>query len=260
MKARMHTQRMLDWWRAANIHQADLMVKRAGGTTIQHANILLQEVPLPWLKAENASGADIYVRPTRNLPCPMLFLDDVHPKMAIKIATKYAILTVRTSPQGGCHLWLLTTEPLCEVKRGKAQHYLAQRVGADMASTSGEHFGRLAGMKNWKRGGVWVNAFRSDPAAGIPWNPAPAWQTGSACTNQMTASKPTWNALPATKHGSIDQSQSGQEWGWVRGAIEAGLPPEKIFSHLLQHARPRRGQDVERYAMRTIQRALQKTD
>ena len=73
-------------------------------------------------------------------------------------------------------------------------------IGIDRApliaavSISGEHLGRLAGFKNWKRGGTWVNVL------------------GASC--------------------------HGRHWDPT--------------------VRPRRGRDAERYARRTLHRALER--
>jgi hypothetical protein len=64
---------------------------------------------------------------------------------------------VKTSQEGGCHIWLSCTCNLGEWERHQAQRWLAPLAGADIASTSGEHLGRLAGFKSWKRNGTWVN-------------------------------------------------------------------------------------------------------
>ncbi len=64
---------------------------------------------------------------------------------------------VHTSPDGGCHLWLRLTHALDEHHRYLAQRWLIPKVNADLGSVSGEHLGRLAGTRNWKRASVWVN-------------------------------------------------------------------------------------------------------
>lgn len=84
-------------------------------------------------------------------PGLLVFLDDLEPSLAVAIARKYAALAVATSPHGGCHLWLGCLQSLSESQRAQAHRWLAQRTGADQASTSCEHLGRLAGFKNWKR-------------------------------------------------------------------------------------------------------------
>ena len=80
-------------------------------------------------------------------------LDDVAVVIAEGAVRAHGELAVRTSPAGGCHLWLSCTRPLDEVGRWRAQRWLAKRFAADPGSISGEHPGRLAGFRNWKRVG-----------------------------------------------------------------------------------------------------------
>ena len=69
--------------------------------------------------------------------------------------------------------------------------------------------------------------------------------------------RPQDDAAKGTRTGA-DGSPSGQEWGWVCRMLEAGWDPERVYQGLIQQARSRRGPDVERYARRTIQRAMAK--
>ena len=55
-----------------------------------------------------------------------------------------------------------------------------------------------------------------------------------------------------------DSSPSGLDWGWVCRRLEAGCRPEEVYWALLERARERRGEDVERYARRTVERAVAK--
>ena len=253
MKAWQHTWHMLGWWAGAEIDRIDLLVKRTTGVVVPSQNISIHALPLPWVKAENANGAEIYIRPARGRAWPLVFLDDVETNLAYRIAGKYAALIVPTSLQGGCHIWLRTTQFLNEKDRYQAQRWLAHRTGADKASVSGEHFGRLAGMKNWKRQGAWVNVVQVDYPGRRLWNPAPVFRT------VPDISKPVSKNVAATSkktRKSVDQSESGKEWGWVCGAIQAGVDPDAVFRQLHKRAIPRRGKDAERYARHTIIRAL----
>ncbi|MCP4697885.1 MAG: hypothetical protein GY862_13690, partial [Gammaproteobacteria bacterium] len=54
----------------------------------------------------------------------------------------------------------------------------------------------------------------------------------------------------------VDYSESGKEWGWVCGALEAGLNPDAAYQSLVEKAGLRRGRDAERYARFTINRAM----
>lgn len=244
MRAHEHTASMLDWWSSAGIKTVDLAIRRKDTTMIWHRDVTPSNLPLAWARAENARRADVYIRPARGHSWPLVLLDDLPLAIAGAIARKYDALVVHTSPQGGCHVWLRCTTPLDETQRRNAQRWLAQRVAADPASTSGEHLGRLAGFKNLKRGGVWVNVIHST-LGNRPWKP------------QLDATLANNSLLPPrTSSSNTDTSASGREWGWIRGLLESGCDPDDLYLRLLQHARPRRGSDAERYARRTLDRAL----
>lgn len=252
-KAATHSATMLDAWHQAGIERADLAVRKVNGAMLWHANCPLDHLPLAFARAHNAKQADIYLRPARGYPWPMVFLDDVAVPMARRIAKKYATLAVHTSTHGGCHLWLHLTCALDEQQRCHVQRWLIPRIGADPGSVSGEHLGRLAGMKNWKRGGQWVNILHRPSAHRSAWDPTPALQSASHAERPVIAP----NAPPRSSR--IDRSESAREWGWVCGALEAGLSPSAVFQRLLNHASPRRGPDAERYARYTLARAIRHT-
>lgn len=254
MYASSHTCDMLHWWDSAGIHHVDLMIRRANGVTIIKRDITTQDIPLPWLKSENAHGSNIYLRPERGRAWPMVFLDDVKINMACRIARKYAALVIKTSTMGGCHLWLRTTYPLNEQERGHAQRWLAPKAGADRASVSGEHFGRLAGMRNWKRQGEWVNTIPLEIVDQPFWDPTPSLSPPEQMSNkqQYMSEKSTKRTNPTNR----DQSASGKEWGWVCGMLEHGIDPETAFRRLYQNAVIRRDTDADRYSRLTIFRAI----
>lgn len=245
MRAIEHTEAMLRWWRQVGIIKADLAVRRSDGTMLWHHDTDLADLPLAWARAENARRADVYVRPARGYSWPLVFLDDLPAAMAARIARKYDSLVVHTSPQGGCHLWLLCSEALDEHQRHLAQRWLAGRIGADTASTSGEHLGRLAGFKNWKRAGAWVNVDHRTNR-NRHWD---AQQLPPGATRSKRASTPT------PDRASVDRSPSGRDWGWVCRLLESGCDPATAYLSLVDRARYRRGSDAERYAFRTCQRA-----
>jgi hypothetical protein len=249
MRAQAHTQSMLRWWWRVGITIADMAIRRRDGTMVWHYETPLTELPLAWARAENARQAEIYIRPARVHRWPIALLDDLSVATATRIARKYDALVVHTSPQGGCHLWLLCGESLDEHERCRAQRWLAQRVEADQGSISGEHLGRLAGFKNWKRDGVWVN-FLDATHRDRPWTP------------QLVTIDRHEPRLPSCAHrfasGGTDSSASGREWGWVCGLLEAGCDPAVVYHRLVETARPRRGRDAERYARRTVARARER--
>jgi hypothetical protein len=249
MRAQQQTRSMLSWWEAVGIERVDLAVKRSA-TMRWHKDLHLGSLPLRWARWENLRQGEVYIRPARGYPWPLVFLDDVAATMARRVAGKYDAMVVETSREGGCHIWLSCTRPLEEEARGQAQRWIARHLEADFGSVSGEHLGRLAGFKNWKRGGVWVNVMRVS-RRGYSWDPSDA----SAVDR---AESPPVPAVIRARQG-IDTSASGREWGWICGLLESGCPPEVAYNRLLEAARDRRGHDAERYAQRTLLRALERT-
>ncbi len=246
MNAKQHTHRMLHWLKAIGIERLDLALRKSDATFIWHRSKTFDQLPLSWARALNVSQAEIYVRPARNESWPLVFLDDVALSLAIATTRKYAALAVATSPHGGCHLWLTCSQSLSESRRAQAQRWLAQRANADRASTSGEHLGRLAGFRNWKRSGVWVNTIASSMIR--PWNPAPALQ------EPVTTAR-RFQSLCAPRCGT-DTSPSGRDWAWTCFLLESGHAPASVYHRLVVRVRPRRGSDAERYARRTVDQAI----
>jgi hypothetical protein len=255
MTAASHTAMMLAAWRQAGITRADLAVRTPSAMMLWFPDRSLDQLPLGLARARNAHGADVYLRPARGYPWPMVFLDDVAPAMAQRVAKHYAVLVVRTSILGGCHLWLPLTRALDERQRAQVQRWLIPRVGADPGSVSGEHLGRLAGMKNAKRGGEWVNVLHRPGPRERVWDPTPALPTTAAPRAKPPARKQDSRAPSSAGDGS----ESAREWGWVCGALEAGLSPTMVYQRLLERASARRGADAERYARYTLSRALRST-
>jgi len=199
---------------------------------------------LPWLRAENAHGADIYIRPSRVGTWPVVFLDDIPTAFALRITRKYAGCLVETSP-GRTHLWLASQHPLACHERFLAQKYLVARLRglADSGSLSGDHWGRLPGMRNRKPArNCWVNLIGQSYRR--RWRPL--FHAGAPHQPQPHAPHPS----PQPK---TDPSRN--EWGWVMGALEQRQPPEIVLQRLIEHAKPRRGSDSIRYARVTVRKA-----
>lgn len=255
MKASDHTEAMLAAWKAAGIGLADLAVKLPDGEMLWQRGRALAELPLAWPRATNSHGAEVYIRPARGFDWPLLFLDDVAVAMAEGAVRAHGGLAVRTSPAGGCHLWLPCTRPLDEVGRCRAQRWLAKRFGADPGSISGEHLGRMAGFRNWKRVGCWVNVLGGlvgpHVALDIP-------QVVLDRAELYPGRRPHISSAGVEPRPGGDSSPSGMEWGWVCRMLEAGRDPEQVRRDLVAVAWSRRGLDVERYARRTVERAMAK--
>ena len=139
----------------------------------------------------------------------------------------------------------LCCQSLAESKRTQAQRWLARRTDADRASTSGEHLGRLAGFRNWKRSGAWVNTVAS--SAIRPWDPAPALKEPAAPSRPRTA---------GPSHRGTDTNPSGRDSAWKCSLFEAGHDPGSVYHRLVERTRSKRGSDAERYARHTVNQAV----
>jgi len=245
MRARDHTLAMLTWWRK-RMDRADLAMRRPGGAMIWVRNRELDGLPLRWARAENKNGAEIYIRPAREYDWPLLFLDDLPVNVARGAVRHYASLAVQTSPAGGCHLWLATEVALDERQRHLYQRHLARLTGADKASTSGEHLGRLAGFKNHKRHGAWVNVLAASDGQ-EPWRPPPLLIEEALPANGDRLSR---------CRTDVDRTPSGLDWAWTCRELERGISPERVQARLVTRCRHRRRRDAERYARRTVDRAV----
>lgn len=248
MTASAHTQAMLRWWAHAGIDRADLAIRRSNGAMLWHRDRMLDAVPIAWARAENAQQADIYIRPARGTAWPLVFLDDVAVGRAQALAAEVDALLVDTSPAGGCHVWIRCDRVLTEDERQRAQRAWVARLDADPGSISGEHLGRLAGFKNWKRGGCWVNV-RAAACGRRPWT-----VVDDGAAHSLPLPPPT---RPRDRDGLRDTTPSGQDWAWVCTRLEQHHDPDLLYRRLVDRARPRRGADAERYAQRTLDRARQ---
>lgn len=253
MRAGEHTARMLSWQCQRGVAWVDLAVRRACGTLCWHHHVAIEALPLPWMRAENVRGGNVYIRPARDHAWPLLFLDDVDRRTAVRVASFYDALVVHTSHAGGCHIWLCCVPAIGEAQRAVAQRYLAARIGADSRSTSGDHLGRLAGFRNWKRSGEWVNVLPVSPGR-PPWNV----EALLACNASQSRMRPQGiSSAPASgATASRDTSESGKEWGWTCGALDAGMPPVEVVARLTERALVRRGRGAFAYAKRTVAKAL----
>lgn len=212
----------------------------------RHRNIDVKHLEMkviPWARWMNKNGADVYLRPTASREAAVLFLDDVPIDKALCVAKKYSSCVVETSP-GNTQIWLATTKPLSVHVRGRAQAYLRSLGYTDPGSTSGDHFGRLCGVKSQKRR-CWVNLNKVTEG--------PAYE--AIITTQQTS-------LPRPKGGgerassTEGKSMSEKEFGWVCGQLRAGARPESVLRDLESSARARGKRDFRQYAHRTVQKAL----
>jgi len=256
MKAADHTRAMLTAWKGWGVDRADLAVRVPDGGMFWQRDRPLEELPLAWPRAANAHGAEVYIRPARGFDWPLVFLDDVAVPLAVAVANRHDGLAVLTSARGGCHLWLPCAQPLDEQGRSRVQRWLAGKFSADPASISGEHLGRLAGFRNWKRCGCWVNVL-AFPTGACGVRGALEVPLNILEEPDAPPIRPMTRTDPPGRTGR-DASPSGQDWAWVCNMLEGGMDPEKVCRELIAMARSRRGADTERYAQRTVERAMVK--
>lgn len=239
----------------SGIDRFDLGVMRSGGLFRQRGiqgldlgGVLRR---LVWLRSENRQGADIYFRPAKDQAWPMVFLDDLTSSQAETLSKKYRCWIVQTSLDRH-HAWILTDErtPLTCSQRYGVQKMIISKGWGDPGSVSGDHYGRIPGFKNWKRGGTWVNLkYEPNPIlASVP--------LGGSVLN--TESVPMESKLIEENRGNgtgVDQSESGREFGWVCGWLRQGQDPEEAIRRLIVRAKDRGKKAPEIYARRTVEAA-----
>ena len=212
---------------------------------------------LSWLRYENSEGGDVYVRPHRHKAWPLIFFDDVATPRAKSIAIKYSAAIIETSPNR-CHVWLHCSQELSERQRYLVQKNLAVKVGADLGSISGEHWGRLPGFRNKKPSrDCWSNLIACSDVK--PYDAAILLReidTQQEVASISTCEGPVLNITESvSKSPKSLRDESRAEWGWVLGALRNGKTPDTVIDELITQCEGRRHADAQRYAEHTVQRA-----
>lgn len=106
---------------------------------------------IPWLRAKNAEGGAIYVRPHGEHPYSLI--DDLNAAAVQRLkAEGFApAIVVETSP-GNFQAWLHHGETLDKKTSTAVARALAEKFGGDPGAADWRHFGRLAGLTNRKPG------------------------------------------------------------------------------------------------------------
>jgi len=199
-----------------------------------------------WLRYRNSNGADIFFRPCGAQDQPILFLDDLPLDKAHMVARKYGACIVETS-LGNTQVWLATTEYLCLNRRKLAQRHIASLGFSDPGSTSGNHLGRLCGVKSQKRK-CWVNLIATTQGQRyIPVLSDPSLPLGVLCASK-------------TQRNANDKSPSEREFGWVLGRLRHGVPTSVIRNDLLNAATSRGKRNASTYVERTLKKAISLLD
>ncbi len=130
---------------------------------------------LSWLKHENATGADIYVRPAREERHGLVLVDDLTTE-SLKAMEQDGIepaAVVRTS-QANYQAWIRLGDDVPAELRRIVARKLAMTYHGDPASADSHHYGRLAGLTNRKRE-------RMTPEGFQPWVVCESW-SGTPCS------------------------------------------------------------------------------
>lgn len=107
---------------------------------------------IPWLKRENAKGADIYVRPAGENNAGIVLVDDLTQAKIkdMKSRGMNPASVVETSPQN-FQAWVrISKHEIAPNEATYSSKMLAQQFDADLNSADWKHYGRLAGFTNRK--------------------------------------------------------------------------------------------------------------
>ena len=246
----------LDWFLAIGVDQFNFSILTDRGMLNhdrpRNAEEVLRSAGWAWLK--NTRGSNIYIRPARSFSFPVVMFDDLDRLKIDKICKKYSCLAVETS-KNNFQAWISTTLSLGEAQRAAVQTAIANLIGADPGSTSGEHFGRAAGFKNQKngRGGflVGVRSSRRDLPA---LDPTPYLLSPSPSGGGVPFTKPL-----ETRPMAVGGDESSAEFRFALARLAAGDSEPEIIANIAarSHRRgKRRSHDAcHEYAKKTVEKA-----
>ena len=229
----------------------------------------------PWLRAKNAAGAAIYIRP-RGEHCLSL-VDDLT-AAAVQQMKKHGFeptLVVETSP-GNFQAWLNHGTILDKRSSTAAAKALAERFGGDPGAADWRHFGRLAGFVNRKQkyqkpDGLFPFVRIAEHHQGLVYSEAASFI--SAVCDELKRRERRWSPhVEGTGvHGrlkSIEDFRSNPVYSGDGNRIDLAYAVYAI-AHGVDEATVRRGiqsRDLskkgsearqEAYVVRTIEKALQ---
>lgn len=106
---------------------------------------------VPWLKRENATGKDIYIRPAKDTGHGLVLVDDIDKSTISQMKENghSPALAVETSP-GNYQAWVKVGDRLPDEYRKECARHFVQEYGADRGSADAHHYGRLGGFTNQK--------------------------------------------------------------------------------------------------------------
>lgn len=275
MRYTSEMSKALGWFESAGVDSWNLAVLSDRGMLnhdrVRDAAEMRRSCGWGWV--QNDDGKNVYMRPSRGASWPVIFLDDLKPDVASHISKKYSTLVIETS-KGNCQAWLRCAQSLTEPERAACQKALAPLIGADAASTSGDHFGRAPGFRNQKpgRNGFIVTVASSTHGTCLDTTPhLSATTTGPIASLDLplpTGGRVRLQPLPAVSVGVSDGTQSAAEfrfclarfrWSKDRGRDPSG-ETDFLIKNITQRAleRGKRGTEsaAQKYAEITVIKAL----
>jgi hypothetical protein len=195
----------------------------------------------PWLRRENARGADIYFRPASKKDHPVIFLDDITSRKAKEISLKISCAVVETS-RGNTHMWIIVDRRLSLEERKYAQSQLSKLGYGDPSSISGDHLGRICGFKSQKNK-CWVNAKQ--------FSTTHTYSPPKRSDNNQHMREGGACALKNTNNNS----QSERDFGWALGMLRIGKSVDYVQTKLTESSICRNKRNPEKYARLTALKA-----
>ncbi len=223
---------------------------------LDHAGV---EELLPYLRARNAHGGDIYWRPARGDEAALILLDDLGPRLGAAIARKYGSLVIETSP-GNTQVWIAIDRPLPAADRLVIQREMITLTGADPGAAGGVQLGRLPGFKNRKYSSApWVNLLTATDGAYLPAPRQRARARDRRADRNTPSSRAGGGYAPRGESHRRDHSVSGMEWHLACRWLSSGMAPDEVVGRIAARAIARGKRSTaaacRAYAERTVRRA-----
>ena len=196
-----------------------------------------------WVRFMNSRGGDVYIRPHGESEHGVVFLDDLALDKALQVSKKYASCVVCTS-ENNTQVWLATARKLSKVERKGVQSWMRSVGYTDPGSVSGDHLGRLCGLRSQKRNG-WVNLIATTFEE--RYSPKVEPHLSSPLGEASVSRSP----LQDFKELEKPSSPSEREFGWAVGALEHGISLNHVINQLTTRAKDRGKRQPDVYARRT---------
>lgn len=225
---------------------------------------------IPWLRAKNAEGAAIYVRPKGEHQYSLV--DDLTADAVKRMhAERFTpAIVVETSP-ANFQAWLNHGEVLDKNTSTAAARALAERFGGDPGAADWRHFGRLAGFTNRKPRNLGLGRLfpfvRLAEATGVLYPAAEAFVAEVRYKNARKVELPTGrrvkerNDLISISAFREDPKYGGDghriDLAFAVSALAQGASDEFIRDSLLTRDLVKKGSQkrVDDYVARTINKA-----